>query len=59
MMKYYLGPPPSVWIMQVSLFLSVHVNTFHCIKCVIRSSLPEHVDIDDTCNTGILNHRTA
>ena len=27
MIKSHLGP---VWIMQVSLFSSVHINRFHC-----------------------------
>ena len=30
--KYNLGPHLSVWIMQVSIFSSVHISRFHC-KC--------------------------
>ena len=29
--KCHLGPQLSVWIMQMSLFSSVHINRFHCI----------------------------
>ena len=31
MIKYHLGPQLSVWIMQVSLFSSLHINRFCCI----------------------------
>ena len=31
MIRHHLGPQPSVWIMQVSLFSSVLINRFHCI----------------------------
>ena len=30
MIKCNLGLQISVWIMQVSLFSSVHINRFHC-----------------------------
>ena len=30
MKKCHLGPILCVWIMQVSLFSSVHINRFHC-----------------------------
>ena len=33
MIKSHLGLQLSVWIMQISLFSSAHVNRFHC-KCI-------------------------
>ena len=30
MIKCSLGLQPSVWIMQMSIFSSVHINRFHC-----------------------------
>ena len=32
MIKCSLGLQPSVWIMQVSIFSSVHINRFHCTQ---------------------------
>ena len=32
MIKCHLGPQLSVWIMQVSLFSSAHINKFHCVQ---------------------------
>ena len=35
MKKGHLGPQLSVWIMQVSLFSSVHINRFHCTSILV------------------------
>ena len=37
MIKCNLGLQLSVWIMQVSLFSSVHVNRLHCMRCMVHN----------------------
>ena len=32
--KYHLGPQLIGWIMQVSIFSSIHINRFHCTSYI-------------------------
>ena len=36
MIKCHLGPQLGVWIMQVSLFSSVYIDRFHCMRNIVR-----------------------
>ena len=53
MKKGHLGPQLSVWIMQVSIFSSVHINRFHCMANTTLKGIA--TDVATTMNVTLRN----